>query len=166
MGRTYELTVNAAMNVETVKTAIQNQQGIPPDQQRLMFAGKQLEDDRTMIDYNILKESSIHIVLRLRGGMYHFSSGRQDFTKLSPAIAEAVQGVLAFELNDISQLSSAELQNTGLQAQTVLTHLHRTLRDVYIPDNLPNLKNLMSTPAIVDDGQDEEDDAEEPSKKH
>jgi hypothetical protein len=100
-GRSIDIQITHQMSIEEMKMIVQEKEGIPIDQQRFIFAGRQLDDSMLVGMYNITKEANINLVLRLRGGMYHKSSNGRLMDEYEIIYTQMMKENLNFELHEI-----------------------------------------------------------------
>lgn len=97
-GRSIYIEITHQMSIEELKMKIQEKDGTPVEQQRFIFAGKDFKDSMLLGMYNITKDSTIHLVLRLRGGMHHITSTgilRKDFESLREDLSPEIQELIS-----------------------------------------------------------------------
>jgi len=95
-GRFHSIDVTPSMTVMELKLQIKKVEMYEPDQQRIIYSGKQLSDDKQLKDYPISADATLHLIVRLRGGMFHETSARKDM--------EVLECTLWKEINDIEKL--------------------------------------------------------------
>jgi len=131
-GQTITVDVNADDTIDAVKRKIQAKENLPAVDQRLVYAGKSLDDQRTLSDYNVQDSATMHLLLRLKGGMQVFVKTLQGQTFTVDVDAGDTVGVLKRKVQAMATLPECEQRMiySGEQLDE-----HRTLVDYKIPDS-------------------------------